>query len=138
MGQITKTAVVPAPPATVYRYVADLHNAPEFITAISRITSGPTESPAVGQRFGAAATFMGRPETLTLCLLALDPDRRVEIALEGDPAATLTISLAALQDRPATRVTVRLEAPSVAGFLLGMTMGPMLDASLARLARKIF
>lgn len=133
MGSLTRHAVIPAPPAAVYEFVANLRNAPQFITAIEQITSAPAGPPAVGQRFGARATFLGRPESLTLRVAELLPGGRVSVALEGDPPAMLIITLRPEQGGRATRVETRLEAPSVPALLLVATMGGMLDASLARL-----
>ncbi len=133
MGHLDKTGLVHAPPAAVYRYVADLRNAPHFIGAISGITSGPSGSPAVGQVFHAAARFMGHPELITLRLLTLLPERQVALALDGDPAATLTISLTPDLGGSATHTEIRLEAPAVPTLLLKTTMGRQLDDSIRRL-----
>jgi hypothetical protein len=133
MGSLSRHAVIPAPPAAVYAFVANLRNAPEFITAIEQITSAPAGPPAVGQRFGARATFLGRPAPLTLRVAELAPGRRVAVALDGDPPALLTITLRPEQGGHATRVETRLDAPSVPALLLVATMGGMLDASLTRL-----
>ena len=135
MGTLQKHGVVAAPAQAVYDYVANVHNAPHYIAAINRILSGPAGPPAIGQRFAADATFMGRPAALTLRTLTLDPGRRVVLALEGDPAGTLTISLAPVPGGAGTRVEAHLDVPSVAGFLVGAMLGGMLDESLARLAR---
>jgi hypothetical protein len=137
MGNLTRHAVIPAPPEAVYAFVANLRNAPQFITAIQQITSAPAGPPAVGQRFGARATFLGRPEALTLRVAELLPGRRVAVALEGDPPALLTITLRPEQGGHATRVETRLEARGVASLLLVATMGGMLDASLARLGTAV-
>lgn len=133
MGHLDRHATIAAPPATVYAYIAEVRNAPRYIAAIERITSGPAGAATVGQRYGALAHFLGQPEQLTLRVLDLQPAQRVTFALEGIQAATLTIHL-----RPhgpqATRVDVRLEAPGVPTIMLGLAMGPMLDQSLRQLA----
>lgn len=133
MGHLDKSGLVHAPPAAVYRYVADLHNAPHYIGAIQAITSGPTGSPAVGQVFHAAARFMGHPEQITLRLLTLVAERQVSLALDGDPAATLTIHLTPDRSGTATHTAIRLDAPDVATLLLKATMGRMPDDSIRRL-----
>ena len=133
MGHLDKTGLVHASPATVYRYVADLHNAPHFISAIQRITSGPAGPATVGQVFQAAARFMGHPEQVTLRLLTLIPERQVSLALEGDPAATLTIRLTPDLGGTATHTAIRLDTPDVATLLLKATMGRMPDDSIRRL-----
>ena len=137
MGTLTKHATVRAAAAAVYNFVADLHNAPNYIVAIRQITSGPVGAPAVGQRFGAAATFLGQPTNLTLRLATLDPGKRVVIALEGDPAGTMTLDLAPAHGGQATHVTVTLDVPAVAGLLLTALMGGMLDESLVRLGQTV-
>ncbi len=134
MGTLHKYTTVPAPPDAVYAYVANVRNAPNYITAIRQITSGPTGPPAVGTRFGAAATFLGRPAHLTLRVVSLRPAHEVVLALEGDPAGTLTIRVAPALNGQATRVDTELDVPSVAGILLGAMMGGMLDESMTRLA----
>ncbi len=133
MGHLDKSGIVYAPPAAVYRYVADLHNAPRYIGAIQAIISGPAGSPAVGQVFQAAARFMGHPEQITLRLLTLIPERQVSLALEGDPAATLTIRLTPDLSGTATRTEIHLDSPDVATLLLKATMGRMPDDSIRRL-----
>jgi uncharacterized protein YndB with AHSA1/START domain len=135
MGELRKQATVPVPPATVYDYVANVYHAPHYIAAIREITSGPQGPPAVGTRFGASAEFMGSPTQLSLRVLELVPPQRVVLALEGRTPATLTMHLTPVQGGAATRVEVVMDVPSVAGFLLGMTMGSMLDTSLVRLAQ---
>ena len=133
MGHLDKSGIVHAPPAAVYRYVADLHNAPHYIGAIQAITNGPAGSPAVGQVFHAAARFMGHPEQITLRLLTLIPEQQVSLALDGDPAATLTIRLTPDLDGTATHTEIRLDTPDVATLLLKATMGRMPDESIRRL-----
>lgn len=137
MGHLQKHGVIDAPPAAVYRYVADVRHAPQFIGAITRITSGPDGQAVVGQRYGADATFMGQPAALTLRVLELAPDHTVRLALEGDPAATLTLRLAPARNGQATRVDARLDVPAVPGLLLQMVMGGMLDDSMTRLERAL-
>jgi len=137
MGNLLKQTIVQAPPGDVYNFVADLHHTPNYITAIRQITSGPVGPPAVGQRFGAAAIFLGQPTNLTLRLAALDPGKCVVIALEGDPPGTLTITLAPAQGGQATNVNVTMDVPSVISLLLGVMMGSMLDESLARLRQSV-
>ena len=137
MGTLTKHATVAASPDAVYKVVADLHNAPNYIVAIRQITSGPRGAPAVGQRFGAAATFLGQPTNLTLRLATLEPGKRVVIALEGDPAGTMTLDLAPAHGGGSTHVSVTLDVPAVVGLLLAAMMGGMLDESLVRLAQAV-
>ena len=55
MGHIDAHAVVAAPPDKVYAYLADPRNAPTYIGAIKRVTSGPAGAGQVGDRYGAAA-----------------------------------------------------------------------------------
>jgi uncharacterized protein YndB with AHSA1/START domain len=137
MGHLQKHGVIAAPPAVVYRYVADVRHAPQFISAITRITSGPDGPALVGRRYGADATFMGRPADLTLRVLELAPDHTVKLALEGDPAAVLTLRLTPTRNGQATRVDARLDVPAVPGLLLQMVMGGMLDESMTRLEQAL-
>jgi uncharacterized protein YndB with AHSA1/START domain len=137
MGHLQKHGVIAAPPATIYHYVADVRHAPQFISAITRITSGPDGPALVGQRYGADATFMGQPAVLTLRVLELVPDHTVQLALEGDPAAVLTLRLTPTRNGQATRVDARLDVPAVPGLLLQMVMGGMLDESMTRLEQAL-
>jgi uncharacterized protein YndB with AHSA1/START domain len=137
MGHLQKHGVIDAPPATVYRYVADVRHAPQFISAITRITSGPAGPAVVGHQYGADATFMGQPAALTLRVLELAPDHTVKLALEGDPAAILTLRLTPARNGQATRVDARLDVPAVPGLLLQMVMGGMLDQSMTRLEQAL-
>jgi uncharacterized protein YndB with AHSA1/START domain len=137
MGHLQKHGVIAAPPAVVYRYVADVRHAPQFISAITRITSGPDGPALVGQQYGADATFMGQPAVLTLRVLELVPDHTVQLALEGDPAAVLTLRLTPTRNGQATRVDARLDVPAVPGLLLQMVMGGMLDESMTRLEQAL-
>jgi hypothetical protein len=129
MGQMRERTTLPVPPATVYRFVADLHNAPRFITAIKGITSGPTDPPAVGQQFKANAVFMGQPERITLRVLRLTPDREVAFALDGDPAGTILLRLSAAGSS-STHIEISMDVPSVPTLLLSLTLGRMLSDSL--------
>jgi hypothetical protein len=129
MGQMRERTTLPVPPATVYRFVADLHNAPRFITAIKQITSGPDAPPAVGQQFKADAVFMGQPERIILRVLRLAPEHEVAFALDGDPAGTITLRLSPAGST-GTHIEIGMDVPSVPSLLLSFTLGGMLSSSL--------
>jgi len=125
---------VPAAAETIYEYVADLRNAPTYISAIREITTAPPGPPAVGQRFGAVANFLGQPAPLTLRLTTLDPGQQVSLALEGNPPGTLTINIAPGANGSSSQVEAHIDVPAVPTVLLAATLGGMLDESLRRLA----
>lgn len=135
MGELTKHAIVDAPVARVYSYVANPHNAPHYISAIQRIISGPEVATSAGQRWQAAAHFMGRPVEITLVLDDLAPPRGVRFVMEGDPLGILSIWLDPDSTGARTRASLTLKVPSVPGFLLNGLMGGMLAADMARLKK---
>jgi len=137
LGELSRQTVIAAPIETVFGYVSDPHNAPHYISSITRITSGPQGSPEEGQRWHAEAHFLGRPARLMLRLAEIRPPRSVRFAMEGDTPATLSLRLAGSDPPGYTKVLLSLEVPSVPGLLLGGLMGGLLSADLARLKRQL-
>jgi uncharacterized membrane protein len=135
LGTISKHGTIDAPADKVFTYAANPRNAPKFISSIERILSGPEGTPEQGQVWTARANFLGRPTTVDLRLVTLRPPKLVRFAIEGEPAATLTLRL--LPDGRATEVDLELEAPSVPGFLLNALMGGLLEEDMARLKREM-
>ena len=134
MGSTSRQGLVQAPAAAIYRYVADVGHAPEYIIAFTAVLSGPEPPgpPTVGQQYRMRASFLGSDVVLGLRLAALDPDRQVQIAMEGQPRGMITIALAPAGDG-ATHVHATLESPQYAGLMLNMVMGGTLDTALQRL-----
>ncbi len=137
MGEIVKQIVIDAPANKVYRYVVDAHNAPLYISSITRIISGPDGTPAKGDVWKADANFFGQQRVLNLRLDALSVDKAVRFVLEGELEATLLLRMSAGSSPSSTAVSLTLEAPSVPAILLGALLGGMLGEDLARLKRNV-
>jgi hypothetical protein len=86
----------------------------------------------IGQRWQAVANFLGRPAHITLRLAQLQRPALVGFALEGEPAASLTVAMQP-GNGSSTNVWLTLDVPSVPGFLLVGLMGGLLSADLERL-----
>lgn len=130
---LTKEIVVNVPAAQVFNFVADPHNAPQYISAIRRITSGPDGTPRIGDSWRADVNFLGRPGSVLLRLTQIDPESLVRITMEGDPRATLTLRLTPRSDNKSTSVSLHLDVPGVPDMLLNALMGGMLGGDLGRL-----
>ncbi|HEX9991227.1 MAG TPA: SRPBCC family protein [Chloroflexia bacterium] len=135
MADISKQVIIEVPNETVFKYVSDPHNAPHYITSITKIVSGPQGAPAEGQVWRAEANFMGRSSTINLRLTALRANQLVQFTIEGDPQATLTLRLATDEANTRTRISILLDVPSVPAILLNMLMGGMLEADMGRLKK---
>ena len=133
LGELTRDITIAAAVEEVFEYVADPHNAPRYISSITRIVSGPEGSPAAGQRWKAEANFLGKNTSITLRLAALQPNRGVRFLLEGERPAALSLTL--LSSKPAgnTKVLLSLEVPSVPTILLAGLMGELLSGDLSLL-----
>ncbi|HYO49153.1 MAG TPA: SRPBCC family protein [Chloroflexia bacterium] len=137
MADISKQTIIELPGETVFKYVSDPHNAPHYITSITRIVAGPQGAPSEGQVWRAEANFMGSRSTINLRLTALRPNQLVQFTIEGDPQATLTLRLATDQANTRTRISILLDVPSVPAILLNMLMGGLLEADMGRLKRML-
>lgn len=135
MADISKQTIIEVPGETVFRYISDPHNAPRYISSITKITSGPQGVPSEGQVWRAEANFMGRRSTINLCLSALRPNQAVQFTIEGDPQATLTMRLATDEANTRTRISLLLDVPGVPAILLNGLMGGLLEADMGRLKR---
>ncbi len=132
MGGLTRETTVGVPAGEVFSFVADPHNAPRYISSISRIESGPQGTPKEGQVWQAEANFLGRRSTVTLRLAALHTNELVKFSIEGEPQATLTLRLAA-EGQNSTAVSLHLDAPTIPGVFLSGLMGNLLAGDMARL-----
>jgi hypothetical protein len=139
LGDIVKQAVIEAPVRKVYNYVVDPHNAPRYISSITRIVSGPEGEPARGDAWRAEANFFGQNHLLDLRLDSMSVDKGVRFVLEGDLAAVLVLRLTPAGNKEAnqTSVNLSLEVPSVPGLLLNAMLGGMLAEDMARLKRNL-
>ena len=134
MGELTRQTTIAAPIQSVFDYVADAHNAPNYINSITRIISGPQEPPAAGQRWQADANFLGSAHRVTLRLAELHPPTLVRYILEGDPRAMLVLRLAP-DGSSQTHVSLSLAVPSVPSILVNGLMGGLLTSDMVRLKR---
>lgn len=139
MGELRRETVIEVDTSSVYNYVADPRNAPNFIASITRIVDGPEGNPDVGQSWRAEANFLGQERAITLTLDELKLDRLVCFELRGDTDATITVALEPVGGPRAgsTAVTLLLKVPSVPGILLSGVMGNVLTSDLARLKRTL-
>jgi uncharacterized protein YndB with AHSA1/START domain len=135
LADISKQAIIEVPGETVFKYVSDPHNAPRYISSITRILAGPQGAPSEGQVWQAEANFMGRRSAINLRLTALRPNQLVQFTIEGDPQATLTLRLATDEANTRTRISILLDVPSVPAILLNMLMGGLLEADMGRLKK---
>lgn len=139
MGYTQHQGRIAAPPETVYNYVADVTNAPHYITAFTEVISGPEPPgpPAEGQRYRVRAYFLGNPALLGLRVARLEPDTLVQLALEGQPSGTLSVQLAPTTDSAATQATITLETPQFNSLMLNFALGGLLEDALQRLNKAL-
>ncbi len=139
MGNVSKHGLVRTTPENIYQYVAEVAHAPEYITAFTQVLSGPepTGPPAIGQRYRVQASFLGQQVVLGLRVAQLEPERMVELALEGNPSGHLRIHLTPEHDGAATRVEASLDMPDFPTPMLNMVIGGVLDDALHRLNRTL-
>jgi uncharacterized protein YndB with AHSA1/START domain len=136
LGDIVKQIVVDTPVNKVYRYVVDAHNAPRYISSITRIVSGPEGAPAQGDVWRVEANFFGQNHLLNLRLDAMAVDKGVRFLLEGDLEATLVLRMSG-STPSSTTVSLTLDAPSVPTILLNALLGGLLVEDLTRLKRSL-
>jgi uncharacterized membrane protein len=137
LGDIVKQIVIDAPVNKIYRYVVDAHNAPRYISSITRIVSGPEGTPVKGDVWRAEANFFGQQHLLNLRLDAVAVDKAVRFVLEGDLQATLVLRMSASSSPSSTAVSLALDAPSVPTILLSALLGGLLGEDLTRLKRNV-
>ncbi len=133
MGDLTKQTTINAPIAGIFKFAADPHNAPGYVSSIKRIISGPTDNPSVGQTWQAEANFLGRDVQVTVRLTDLVEPQLVRFVLEGEPQSIMTLRLAQDDNPSQTRVSLTLEVPSVPTILLNGLMGGLLAGDVERL-----
>ena len=105
----TWTIDVKAPPERAYAYVADLGRHGEWGAQADEMTIKPDApgEPAVGKRYSAEGTLLGKRNPSTVTITALEPPRRVEFEYEdsrgiGGHVFTFT------PDAAGTRITRQL------------------------------
>ncbi len=135
MGNINKQVVIGAPVEAVFKFVADPHNAPRYISSITGILSGPDGQPAEGQVWRAEAYFLGRRSLINLRLQELRRHHAVRFTIDGEPAATLAMNLVPQRGGKHTGVSLSMDVPSVPTILLHGLLGGLLAGDLERLKR---
>lgn len=137
MGRITRQATINVPVRKVFAYVADPRNAPNYISSISRVVSGPEGEPQEGGLWKAEANFLGKRSTVALRLTRRDPDRLVTYNIEGEPRALLAMKLETVAQGTGTHVALLLDVPSVPDLFLNGLMGSLLSGDMARLKKAL-
>ena len=137
MGDISKKALINAPTEAVFKYVSDPHNAPSFISSITRILSGPQGTPTEGQVWQAEANFLGRRGYIRLRLAEMRRNELVRFTIEGEPQATLLLRLSPDESAGRTQVLLLLDVPSIPGMFLNGLMGGLLEGDIGRLKRAV-
>src|SRR5213083_819456 len=89
MGDLTRETTVNALRESIFKFAADPHNAPKYVSSIRRIISGPTGDPTLGQTWQAEANFLGRNVNVTVRLAELVESEVVRFVLEGEPRSIM-------------------------------------------------
>ena len=137
MGRLTRQTTIDVPVERVYSYVADPRNAPNYISSIARIVSGPDGPPQEGGLWRAEANFLGKRSTVALRLARLHTDNQVTFSIEGEPRAALSMKLESIGKGTGTHVALLLDVPSVPDLFLGGLMGGLLSGDMARLKKTL-
>src|SRR5262245_35223672 len=140
---VSASTTIDRPPDAVARVAFDPTNDPNWIGGVATIepvTSGPT---SLGSRVIRRGSFMGRPLEWLMEVVALDPDRRIELhALKSPFPMDVTYTLEPTAGARATRTTVRVRGEArgsyaIAGPLMGWMVRRSLQADVARLQRLV-
>jgi hypothetical protein len=132
MGSISNDITIRASPSDVYKYVADPHNAPHYISAIRRIESGPRGLSAQGQVWHAEAELFGKVRPINLRLAQLRPGKLVRYTISGDPPVEISIDIRPDGESKA-EVEFTIESPSFPSILMNAVLGNILSGDLRRL-----
>jgi len=135
VGEINKQINIGAPLTTVYTYVYNPRNAPNFISSITRVISGPEGDPSPGQSWKAEADFMGQKRLINLRVAELIPNKIVRFVLEGDPEAVVQLKLTGDKAGDNTSVALSLEANGVPTLFLNALLGGLLAQDMVRLKK---
>jgi uncharacterized membrane protein len=133
LGRINRDVVIDAPVGTVYNYVSDPRNAPNYISSIKRIISGPDLPPQEGQVWVAEADFLGGMHRLNLRIAQLSQEAEVRFALEGSLQGEVTLLLTPSPRNTRTAVALYLAVESAPTLLLNALIGGLLADDMQRL-----
>lgn len=139
MRHIERSADLPVAPGTVFAFVSDLGNLPQWQSGVTRaeqLTPGPM---AVGSTARVERRLMGQQIEADLRITELDPPRHLALATEaGGMKVGLTLDVTA-SGTDASRITFGMDIAGgglFGGAMEGMVAGAAesdLDASLTRL-----
>ena len=132
MGSISNDITIQVSPAEVYKYVADPHNAPRYISAIRHIDSGPKGPPAEGQVWQAEAELLGNVRPIHLMLAELRPGRHVRYTIDGNPPVEISIDIRPDGDSR-SEIDFTIESPNFPSILMNAVLGNILKGDLRRL-----
>jgi uncharacterized membrane protein len=137
LGEIVKSVEIKAPVQKVYSYVVDPWNAPRFISSITKVISGPEETPTKGNVWRAEANFLGQKREVNLRLHNAVENKAVRFVLEGDPQAVIVLQLTPGGTGHNTSVTLTLEVPGVPTLFVNALLGGLLGEDMARLKENL-
>ena len=135
MGRLTRKTNIDVPVEKVFKYLSDPQNAPNYISSITRVVSGPEGQPQEGSLWRAEANFLGKRSLVALRLARLQSDSLVSFSIEGEPRALLSMKLEPGARGTGTHVSLLLDVPSVPDLFLNGLMGGLLSGDMARLKR---
>ena len=130
MPEVVNTAVIRAPAADVFAFIAQAERNAEWVPDLSqseRVTPGPTR---VGTRFRFVSKLAGIPIDVTDEVIQLDPERYIAFRGVSGPKHAGSWRFEPAADGAETRVTYRME------FELPPGIGPLM-AKLVRLEERL-
>jgi uncharacterized membrane protein len=132
LASISNDIAIAVPAEAAYRYVSDPRNAPNYISAIRRISAGPQGNPAEGQVWQAEADLMGSRSEIDLKIAQMVPNRLVRFSVRSDRDIDIKVEV-----RPrgsnGCEVNLTVDAHGVPAMLLNLVLGGMLQSDLKRL-----
>ncbi|HEX8600234.1 MAG TPA: SRPBCC family protein [Chloroflexia bacterium] len=132
---MTRQTNIDVPVEKVFKYLSDPRNAPNYISSITRVVSGPEGQPQEGTLWRAEANFLGKRSLVALRLARLQTDSLVTFSIEGEPRAVLSMKLESDKRGTGTHVSLLLDVPSVPDLFLNGLMGGLLSGDMIRLKR---
>ncbi|MDQ3928200.1 MAG: hypothetical protein M3328_03520 [Chloroflexota bacterium] len=127
MGRLTRHTGIDVPLEKVFKYLSDPRNAPNYISSITRVISGPDAQVQEGSLWRAESNFLGRRSLVALRLARLQTDSLVSFSLEGEPRSLLSMKLESDKRGTGTHVSLLLGVPSVPDLFLNGLMGGLLS-----------
>ncbi len=132
LAEISRQATIDASPEQLFRYVSDPYNAPNYISSITRIVSGPQGAAQDGQAWQAEANFLGQKRSVRLRLDEIRQPHFVRFSMAGDPPVSLSLHLTP-EGKDKTQVNLTLDVANIPAIFLAGLMGGLLSADMSRL-----